>query len=154
GDDLRGWLRESHSVGRAAARVRSADDSGRRQDGAQRPHDHVELRRGAHQDRHRGAQARAEARTQRQASAVRRRARYRVSVDIPCAKVEGPEEDPDFLSRQLVTYIGNKRALLGTIAIALDRIRLRLGKTKLRALDAFAGSGVVSRFLKAHCAYL
>jgi adenine-specific DNA-methyltransferase len=76
------------------------------------------------------------------------------AVDIPRAIDEGPGEDPDFLSRQLVTYIGNKRALLGNIARALERVRTRLGRRKLRALDAFAGSGVVSRFLKGHCAYL
>ncbi|HEX5122858.1 MAG TPA: DNA adenine methylase [Rhodanobacteraceae bacterium] len=76
------------------------------------------------------------------------------AVDVPCVVADDPPEDPDYLSRQLVTYIGNKRALLGNIALALARVRLRLGGRKLRALDAFAGSGVVSRFLKAHCAYL
>jgi adenine-specific DNA-methyltransferase len=76
------------------------------------------------------------------------------AVDVLRAPVADPEEDPDYLSRQLVTYIGNKRALLGNIALALARIKDRLGKRKLRAVDAFAGSGVVSRFLKAHCAYL
>lgn len=75
------------------------------------------------------------------------------AVDIP-RTVDDPAEDPGYLSRQLVTYIGNKRALLGTVARALERINARLGKRKLRAFDAFAGSGVVSRFLKAHCAYL
>ena len=75
---------------------------------------------------------------------------------VEAARAIGEEaaEDPDYLSRQLVTYIGNKRALLGPIALAINRIRARLGRRKLRALDAFAGSGVVSRFLKAHCAYL
>ncbi len=76
------------------------------------------------------------------------------AVDLPRAIVDGPVEDPDYLSRQLVTYIGNKRALLGNIGLAVERVKTRLGKRKLRALDAFAGSGVVSRFLKAHCAYL
>lgn len=76
------------------------------------------------------------------------------AVDVPRAAVDDAGEDPDYLSRQLVTYIGNKRALLGSIALALERVKARLGKTKLRALDAFAGSGVVSRFLKAHCTYL
>jgi len=76
------------------------------------------------------------------------------AVDVPCALVADPAEDPDYLARQLVTYIGNKRALLGTIARAIARVKDRLGKPKLRALDAFAGSGVVSRFLKAHCEYL
>ncbi|MBT9137061.1 MAG: Modification methylase FokI [Firmicutes bacterium] len=63
-------------------------------------------------------------------------------------------EDSDFLSRQLVTYIGNKRSLLSNIAVALDRSKKRLGKNKLRILDAFCGSGVVSRFFKAHSSYL
>jgi len=76
------------------------------------------------------------------------------AVDLPRAVVDDPGEDPDYLSRQLVTYIGNKRALLGNIGLALARVQDRLGKRRLRALDAFAGSGVVSRFLKAHCAYL
>ncbi len=76
------------------------------------------------------------------------------AVDVPCAIVEVPAEDPDYLSRQLVTCIGNKRALLGNVALALERIKARLGKRKLRALDAFAGSGVVSRLFKAHCGYL
>lgn len=63
-------------------------------------------------------------------------------------------EDPNYFSRQLVTYIGNKRSLLSNIAIALDKSKRRLGKEKLRLLDAFSGSGVVSRFLKAHASYL
>jgi len=76
------------------------------------------------------------------------------AVGLPRTPVERSGEDPDYLSRQLVTYIGNKRALLGNIALALGRVAERIGPRKLRALDAFAGSGVVSRFLKAHCAYL
>jgi len=69
-------------------------------------------------------------------------------VDDPVA------EDPDYLSRQLITYIGNKRALLGHIGIAVDRIKRRLGKSRLRVFDAFSGSGVVSRYLKAHSSFL
>ncbi len=59
-------------------------------------------------------------------------------------------EDPEYLSRQLLTYIGNKRSLLGQIGNAVERVKRRLGKTRLRVFDAFSGSGVVSRFLKAH----
>lgn len=59
-------------------------------------------------------------------------------------------ENPDYLSRQLITYIGNKRALLGQIGQALERVKLRLGKKRLALFDPFSGSGVVSRFLKAH----
>ena len=63
-------------------------------------------------------------------------------------------ENPDYLSRQLITYIGNKRALLKHIGTAVDTVKRRLGKTRLRILDAFSGSGVVSRFLKPHAEYL
>jgi len=63
-------------------------------------------------------------------------------------------EDERFLREQLITYIGNKRSLLHTIAQGLQRVRSRLGKDKLRILDAFAGSGVVSRFLKQHAELL
>jgi adenine-specific DNA-methyltransferase len=60
-------------------------------------------------------------------------------------------EDPAYLRGQLITCIGNKRALLAPIAAAVERVRARLGGRRLRALDAFSGSGVVSRLLKAHC---
>ena len=63
-------------------------------------------------------------------------------------------EDPDYLCRQLITYIGNKRTLLRPIGDALAVVKKRLNKTKLRAFDVFSGSGVVSRYLKAHASYL
>ncbi len=63
-------------------------------------------------------------------------------------------ENADYLSRQLITYIGNKRALLGYIGGAVERVKRRLGKNRLRVFDAFAGSGIVSRFLKAHASLL
>lgn len=63
-------------------------------------------------------------------------------------------EDPDYLTQQLITYIGNKRSLLGHITSAVETVKARLGKDRLRVLDAFAGSGVVSRCLKAHASYL
>jgi adenine-specific DNA-methyltransferase len=64
------------------------------------------------------------------------------------------EEDPDYLTRQLVTYIGNKRALLGLIRSAVEDVRQRTGQDKLRILDAFSGSGVVSRMLKQYAGEL
>ena len=63
-------------------------------------------------------------------------------------------EDPDYLFRQLITYIGNKRALLSQIGAAVEAVKRRLGKPKLRVFDVFSGSGVVSRYLKAHASYL
>ncbi|HRF00632.1 MAG TPA: DNA adenine methylase [Pirellulaceae bacterium] len=63
---------------------------------------------------------------------------------------EAPDEDPEYLTRQLVTYLGNKRALLGPIGEGVRRIRERLGGRRLSAFDPFTGSGVVARFLKRH----
>ncbi|MBI5812104.1 MAG: DNA adenine methylase [Meiothermus silvanus] len=63
-------------------------------------------------------------------------------------------EDPDYLSRQLITYIGNKRSLLGHIGVALERVKQRLGKNRLQVVDLFSGSGVVSRYMKAHASLL
>ncbi len=68
---------------------------------------------------------------------------------------ELPEETPAYLSEQLITYLGNKRALLGFIGPAVERVCKRLGQQRLSCYDAFSGSGIVSRFLKryAHTLY-
>ena len=63
-------------------------------------------------------------------------------------------ENPKYLTRQLITYIGNKRALLGQIGRAVEQVKRRVGRDRLRILDAFSGSGVVSRFFKAHAGLL
>jgi adenine-specific DNA-methyltransferase len=59
-------------------------------------------------------------------------------------------ENPAFLESELITYIGNKRALLAFIGEGVREVKKRLGKQQLTFLDIFAGSGVVSRFMKAH----
>ena len=59
-------------------------------------------------------------------------------------------ENPDYLSRQIVTYIGNKRSLLGHIGQVVQDVKRRLGKDRLRVFDVFSGSGIVSRYMKAH----
>ena len=64
------------------------------------------------------------------------------------------DEDPDYLSRQVITYIGNKRALLGQIGQVVEGVKGRLGKDRLRVFDVFSGSGIVSRYLKAHASAL
>jgi len=64
------------------------------------------------------------------------------------------EESPEFLSRQLITYIGNKRSMLNAIGDAVTKVKYRLNKDQLRILDAFSGSGVVSRYFKCHAEYL
>lgn len=63
-------------------------------------------------------------------------------------------ENPRFLREQIVTYLGNKRGLLGFIGRGVQRVRRRLGGRALRCFDAFAGSGIVSRYLKGYSACL
>ncbi len=63
-------------------------------------------------------------------------------------------ENLEYLSEQLITYIGNKRALLGEISAAVERVKRRLNKDRLRCFDVFGGSGVVSRLLKQHASFL
>jgi adenine-specific DNA-methyltransferase len=58
------------------------------------------------------------------------------------------KENPDFLSKQLITYIGNKRSLLPTIDALVRDIRGRLGGRRISSLDLFAGSGAVARLLR------
>lgn len=67
---------------------------------------------------------------------------------------EFAEESPEFLQSQLITYIGNKRALLPFIGKGVDAVKGRLSKSKLRCLDLFSGTGVVSRYLKQHSSFL
>ncbi len=57
-------------------------------------------------------------------------------------------EDPAFLTRQIITYLGNKRSLLDFIAYGVKEIRRRSGKEKLKVFDVFSGSGIVARYLK------
>ena len=60
----------------------------------------------------------------------------------------GKEENPEYVSTQLITYIGNKRALLGFIGDALEKVKQQLGRDTLDIADLFSGSGVVARFFK------
>lgn len=57
-------------------------------------------------------------------------------------------ENPQYLSEQIITYLGNKRSLLSFIGIALDIVIGELKKEKLDIVDMFSGSGIVSRFMK------
>lgn len=63
-------------------------------------------------------------------------------------------EDPAYLQDQLLTCIGNKRLLLNHIGDAVAKVKKRLGRDRLRVLDAFSGSGVVSRYFKHHAEHL
>lgn len=55
-----------------------------------------------------------------------------------------------YYTKNLITYLGNKRALLPFLNSGIQNVKKRLGKNKIIALDGFAGSGVVSRLLKHH----
>jgi len=53
-----------------------------------------------------------------------------------------------FLTEQVITYIGNKRSLLPFIGNGLNSIKKKLNKQRVTSFDVFAGSGIVSRYLK------
>ena len=58
----------------------------------------------------------------------------------------------DFINKNLLTYIGNKRRLLHHINTEINLIKEELeNKNNIKILDGFSGSGVVSRLLKYHC---
>lgn len=58
------------------------------------------------------------------------------------------EYNEPFLKKQLITYIGNKRALLPFIDKGIRYVQKILGKKQMLLFDGFSGSGVVSRLLK------
>ena len=64
------------------------------------------------------------------------------------------EDVPRYLSDQLITYLGNKRSLITKIDEVVSSVKSRLGKDRIRVLDAFSGSGVVARYFKRHAEFL
>lgn len=60
------------------------------------------------------------------------------------------EENKDFLTTQIITYLGNKRSLIGKIEEEVEIISKKLGKQKMVCADVFSGSGIVARMLKKH----
>ena len=67
---------------------------------------------------------------------------------IPRASAEPPFENDDYLTKQILTYIGNKRSLLKFIAKGVYLVQQKLGKNKLDIFDVFSGSGIVARYCK------
>jgi len=57
-------------------------------------------------------------------------------------------EKKEYLTGQLITCIGNKRALLGFIGNGIEKVQKRLQKNKLKTFDVFSGSGIVARYFK------
>jgi len=57
-------------------------------------------------------------------------------------------ENEDFLTKQIITYIGNKRSLTDFITKGIQIVQKRLQKDKLDIFDVFTGSGIVARLCK------
>ena len=64
-----------------------------------------------------------------------------------------PEKEA-YLTRQLITYIGNKRALLHFIGHGIQKVQSRLNKEKLAVFDVFSGSGITARYFKQFSSFL
>ncbi len=77
--------------------------------------------------------------------------RIPLSLLNPDAKIE---ENEEYLTSQIITYLGNKRALLDFIGDSLETVHKKTGKEKLKIFDVFSGSGIVSRYFKQHASLL
>lgn len=64
------------------------------------------------------------------------------------------QENNEFLTAQIITYIGNKRSLLGNIEKEILEIEKKIGKQKMVCADFFSGSGIVARMMKKHSSKL
>jgi adenine-specific DNA-methyltransferase len=74
-----------------------------------------------------------------------------VNGPLLVSSAESPEavcENEAYLKEQLITYIGNKRSLLGFIGNGVRRVQQRLNRNRLAMFDVFSGSGIVARYFK------
>ena len=55
-----------------------------------------------------------------------------------------------YYTKQLITYIGNKRSLLTQIDDLINDVKNELQIKELKSVDLFSGSGIVARLLKSH----
>ena len=60
------------------------------------------------------------------------------------------EEKDEYLNKQIITYLGNKRSLLPFIEIGLSKVMARLNRNKIKTFDVFSGSGIIARYLKSY----
>ena len=72
-----------------------------------------------------------------------------VTYDTSFVDVSNP-----FLTRDLITYIGNKRQLLPFLKEGFDKVKQKLGGRKMVCFDGFSGSGSVARLLKFYSSVL
>ena len=75
----------------------------------------------------------------------------KVASDV---KPEILTENKAFLTEQILTYLGNKRSLLGFIEQGVIHAKNELKQDKLSCADIFSGSGIVARFLKRHANFI
>ena len=67
------------------------------------------------------------------------------------------EKNKDYLSKQIITYLGNKRSLLPKIEKEIKKIQKNNNeyeKNGMKILDLFSGSGIVARMLKKYSSHL
>lgn len=67
---------------------------------------------------------------------------------------DGSGENAEFLTTQILTYLGNKRRLIGSIEKEVKDICQTLKKERLVCADLFSGSGIVARMLKKYSSRL
>lgn len=63
-------------------------------------------------------------------------------------------ENETYLTKNLLSYLGNKRKLLPQIATEIEYIQQQLGNNKTINVDLFSGSGSVSRLFKQYSSTL
>ena len=56
--------------------------------------------------------------------------------------------EQDYYSKQIITYLGNKRKFISKIDEVIKRVKRDLNKDKINIGEGFSGSGVVSRLFK------
>jgi adenine-specific DNA-methyltransferase len=74
-----------------------------------------------------------------------------MSGQLPLLNIETEKnkyEKKEYLTRQLITCIGNKRALLNFIDYGVRKVQKKLNKNKLKMFDVFSGSGIAARYFK------
>lgn len=63
-------------------------------------------------------------------------------------------ENKEYLTKQIITYIGNKRQFIPQIDYFINKVKDKTKKDKLILGDAFAGSGIISRAFKQHASLI
>ena len=64
------------------------------------------------------------------------------------------DESQEYLTEQILTYLGNKRALLPFLGAGVAAVKEALGMARISFFDVFSGSGIVSRFMKRHASLI